>query len=210
MTAYRNVDSEWTLEMKPLIRRQPNSALLQAKCQVILQLDHTRLKLAVSDAMLKSKDCAPFGSKLQLRPGSFDNFIGSDVSARTSFNQGPRGHFVPTDLFQFGSGYALERTMVLHLLDALDKMIINYAETSKNPKAVAELKDDAISRARDKIYQSPPAFSIISGRDIWLRGFLLKKGDPKEIAGASVYKHSSFRAYGQLPRIQPCLMRQPF
>jgi len=115
MTAYRNVDSEWTLEMKPLIRRQPNSALLQAKCQVILQLDHTRLKLAVSDAMLKSKDCAPFGSKLQLRPGSFDNFIGSDVSARTSFNQGPRGHFVPTDLFQFGSGYALERTMVLHL-----------------------------------------------------------------------------------------------
>jgi hypothetical protein len=73
-------------------------------------------------------------------------------------------------------------------LDALDKMIINYAETSRNPKAVAELKDDAISRARDKIYQSPPAFSIISGRDVWLRGFLLKKGDPKEIAGALMHE----------------------
>jgi hypothetical protein len=49
-------------------------------------------------------------------------------------------------------------------LDALDKMIINYAETTKNPKAVAELKDDTIAVARDKTYQPPAAFSVISGR----------------------------------------------
>jgi len=73
-------------------------------------------------------------------------------------------------------------------LDALDKMIINYAETSKSPKAVAELKDDAIAVAKDKTYQPPAAFSIRSGRDIWLRGFLLKKGDPEAIAGALMHE----------------------
>jgi hypothetical protein len=49
-------------------------------------------------------------------------------------------------------------------LDALDKMILHDAETSKDPRAVKELKDDARARAADKLYQSPAAFSIISGK----------------------------------------------
>jgi hypothetical protein len=56
-------------------------------------------------------------------------------------------------------------------------------ETSKNLKAVKKLKDKAISRARDKAYQSP-AFSIVRGSDVWLRAFLLKRDEPKEIADA--------------------------
>lgn len=72
--------------------------------------------------------------------------------------------------------------------EALEKMILHYAETSKHPLAVKELKEDAIARAREKSYRSPPAFSMINGRDVWLRSFLLKKGDPKLIAGAIMHE----------------------
>lgn len=73
-------------------------------------------------------------------------------------------------------------------LDALDKMIIHHAETSKSPSAVKELKDDLVARRADKNYQSPVAFSIIKGRDVWLRESVLKKNDPKDIAGAIMHE----------------------
>jgi hypothetical protein len=73
-------------------------------------------------------------------------------------------------------------------LDALDKMIIHHAETSKNPKAVKELKDDSVARGADKSYQSPPAFSLVGGRAVWLREFLLKWNDPREVAGALMHE----------------------
>ncbi len=72
--------------------------------------------------------------------------------------------------------------------DALDKMIIHHAETAKNPNAVKELKEDQISRAISKQYKSPPAFSIINGRDVWLRTFVLKKGDRKPLTGALMHE----------------------
>jgi hypothetical protein len=73
-------------------------------------------------------------------------------------------------------------------LDAMNKMVIHHAETSTNPIAVKELKEDAVSLASDKNYQSPPAFSVINGRDVWLREFLLKQGNPKRIAGALMHE----------------------
>jgi hypothetical protein len=73
-------------------------------------------------------------------------------------------------------------------LEALDRMVINLAEGSRNPAAVKELKEDAASRRIDKVYQSPAAFSVVGGRDVWLREFLLRKGDAKEIAGALMHE----------------------
>ena len=72
-------------------------------------------------------------------------------------------------------------------LDSLDSMVIHLAETSKDSRAQLELQDDAEARKKDPKYQSPAAFSIINGKDVWLREFLLQK-DPKAIAGSLVHE----------------------
>ena len=53
--------------------------------------------------------------------------------------------------------------------DALDAMILHLAETATDPRAVHELEQDRAAAARDPLYQTPPAFSIVSGRDVWIR-----------------------------------------
>jgi hypothetical protein len=52
--------------------------------------------------------------------------------------------------------------------DALDAMILHLAETATDPRAVRELEQDRASAAHDPLYQAPPAFSIVSGRDVWI------------------------------------------
>src|SRR5262245_52719504 len=64
-------------------------------------------------------------------------------------------------------------------LNALEKMVVHHAETSKNDRAVSELKQDAIAAKKDKTYQPPRAFSIVNGRDVWLRESLLRLGSEK-------------------------------
>jgi hypothetical protein len=60
---------------------------------------------------------------------------------------------------------------------ALNKMVINHAETSKDQRAVQELKSDAEAKKKERLYKSPPAFSIMNGTQIWIRSFALEKGE---------------------------------
>jgi hypothetical protein len=73
-------------------------------------------------------------------------------------------------------------------LKALEKMIVHHAESSKNERAVAQLQEDAIAAKRDKTYQPPAAFSIVNGRDVWLRDSLLRSRSEKLVAGALMHE----------------------
>jgi hypothetical protein len=59
---------------------------------------------------------------------------------------------------------------------ALNKMIINLAESSRDPRIVKELKEDAEGKKRDRLYQSAPAYSFMNSANIWIREFSLAKG----------------------------------
>jgi hypothetical protein len=72
-------------------------------------------------------------------------------------------------------------------IEALDKMVINLAETSRNPKIKKELADDAEAHRRDSNYKSPGALSLVNGKDVWLREFLLRQGQ-KAIVGALIHE----------------------
>ncbi len=69
----------------------------------------------------------------------------------------------------------------------LNKMVIHLAETSKDPRIVKELKEDAEARRTDKEYQSAPAYSFRYGTDIWIREFSLAKGE-KAIAANIIHE----------------------
>ena len=72
-------------------------------------------------------------------------------------------------------------------LAALDKAVVHLAETSRNQRIREELRRDAEAVARDPRYSPPPAFSIVGGRDVWLREAQLRKG-PKAIAGSLLHE----------------------
>jgi hypothetical protein len=72
-------------------------------------------------------------------------------------------------------------------IEALDKMVVNLADTSTNPKIKKELAEDADALRRDKNYKSPGALSIVNGKDVWLRDFQLAKGQ-KAIVGALIHE----------------------
>lgn len=73
-------------------------------------------------------------------------------------------------------------------LTVLDKAIVHHAETAKAERVIAELKEDAIARAADRSYQSPRAFSVRGGRDMWLREALLSSQSPTLVAGALMHE----------------------
>ena len=73
-------------------------------------------------------------------------------------------------------------------LAALEKMIVHYGESSKHEKAIAQIREDALAVKRDRTYQPPGAFSIVNGRDVWLRESLLKTRNEKLIAGALMHE----------------------
>jgi hypothetical protein len=70
---------------------------------------------------------------------------------------------------------------------ALNKMIINLAEGSRDNRIIKELKDDAEAKKRDKLYQSAPAFSFMNSASIWIRDFSLAKGS-KAIAANIIHE----------------------
>jgi hypothetical protein len=70
---------------------------------------------------------------------------------------------------------------------ALNKMVINCADTSANARVIRELKADAQARKSDPDYQPPLAFSDIDGACIWIRQSELEKGD-RVLAGIIVHE----------------------
>jgi RHS repeat-associated protein len=64
---------------------------------------------------------------------------------------------------------------------ALNQEVIDLAETSRNPLAQQEVREDAEAMRKDKSYRPAPAFSTWDG-NIWLREFRLKTGTAENIA----------------------------
>lgn len=50
-------------------------------------------------------------------------------------------------------------------------MTMNLAETSRDSRIIAELREDAEARRQDPLYQSAPAFSFRDGSEMWFREF---------------------------------------
>lgn len=73
-------------------------------------------------------------------------------------------------------------------LDALDKMVINLADTSANPKVRKFLIDEAEAIKKDRTYQLIPAITVpVGGRNVYFREFQLKKA-PIVIAGSLMHE----------------------
>jgi hypothetical protein len=72
-------------------------------------------------------------------------------------------------------------------LNALDKMVIHWAEGSKNNDIRKNLEDEAKASKQDPSFQFSPAFSIVNGRDIWLREFQLQKG-VRAVVGSLIHE----------------------
>lgn len=70
---------------------------------------------------------------------------------------------------------------------ALNKMVINRAETTKNSRIAAELKEDMAAMKKDRTYQQAPAYSVVGGTDIWICEWQLAKGD-RAIAGSIIHE----------------------
>ncbi len=70
---------------------------------------------------------------------------------------------------------------------SLEKMVIHYAETSKDARLLEALRKDEEARKSDSNYKLPPAYSTINGEDVWLREFQLQK-KPKAIAGSIMHE----------------------
>jgi hypothetical protein len=70
---------------------------------------------------------------------------------------------------------------------ALNKMVINTADTSKNPRVLAEVAADDDASRKDKRFQKTPAFSFVDGRDIWIRMFDMA-GGPRRVAANIVHE----------------------
>jgi hypothetical protein len=68
--------------------------------------------------------------------------------------------------------------------DTLNKAEINFAETSKTPPVIKEIK-------RADLYDKgnrAGAFAIINGKKIWIREFFLERADSKAIAGILMHE----------------------
>lgn len=73
-------------------------------------------------------------------------------------------------------------------LAALERMIIHLADSSTHERAVKANTDDTIAAKQDKKYQAPGAFSIVGGRDVWLRRSLLERNSEQLVAGALMHE----------------------
>jgi len=70
---------------------------------------------------------------------------------------------------------------------ALDKMVINNADTTKNAIVRAEVQGEDKDAKTDKQFQRTRAFSFQNGSDIWLRHFHLSQGE-RAITGSIVHE----------------------
>lgn len=71
--------------------------------------------------------------------------------------------------------------------NTLEKMIINYAETSKNSKIQADILAETQSLQDDPLFELSPAFSEVNGTNVWLREFQLQKGE-RAVVGSLIHE----------------------
>src|SRR5262249_53325995 len=60
-------------------------------------------------------------------------------------------------------------------LEALDKAILNLADTAEDPRARGELDREREAIRIDPAYQPPPAFSIVGGASVWIKERQLRR-----------------------------------
>ena len=72
---------------------------------------------------------------------------------------------------------------------ALNKMIVNCADTARKPQIVNALKVDKATAKKDRLYRQTPAYSLVDGADIWICEWQLRNGD-RSIAGSIIHEAS--------------------
>jgi len=55
--------------------------------------------------------------------------------------------------------------------DSLNKMVINLAETSRDPLVIAFVKSEDEAKTKDPSHKRVPAMSKVNGSNIWIREF---------------------------------------
>lgn len=80
----------------------------------------------------------------------------------------------------------------LAAVDALDRMVINLAETSKHPKAVAFIAEEARALAEDPKFQQSPAASVPNGKLVWIRQAQLQQ--PAEVIAGTLLHEAAHLA----------------
>lgn len=76
----------------------------------------------------------------------------------------------------------------LSYLDALDKVIINFAETSADPLVKKEIKETAEAKKRDPTYLVAGGFTIGRTGRVFLREFALANWTDKQLAGLVMHE----------------------
>ena len=85
-------------------------------------------------------------------------------------------------------------TKILSYLDALDKIVLNLAETSNDPLAKKEVKESIRDRKQDPTYEIAGGFTIgMTGR-VYIREFTLAHWTEKQLA--SLIMHESCHVAG--------------
>src|SRR5262245_10001032 len=72
-------------------------------------------------------------------------------------------------------------------LDTLDRLILNMADTARDPRIVAELARDAEALKMDRSYQRPPAYSVPNQPNVWILEFQLAQ-PARVIAGSILHE----------------------
>jgi hypothetical protein len=73
------------------------------------------------------------------------------------------------------------------LLEALDKMVLHMADSTRDPRIRVELERDSEALRMDRTYQRPPAYSVPNQPNIWLLEFQLRKS-VRVIAGSVLHE----------------------
>jgi hypothetical protein len=64
---------------------------------------------------------------------------------------------------------------------ALNKMVINHADTARTPVAVRAIATDERAKQQSPLFRPPPAFSVRDGSNVWIRTFRLKDGTIRQL-----------------------------
>ena len=78
--------------------------------------------------------------------------------------------------------------------DALDKIELNHAESSRNPIVQKEVKSSLEAKRKDRTYQIEGGFTILGTGSVFIRDFAMKEW--KEIYLASLICHEAAHVAG--------------
>jgi hypothetical protein len=87
---------------------------------------------------------------------------------------------------------------------ALNKMVINHAEGSRDPRIQRELKQDLEAVQKVPGYRSAPALSFPNGTHIWIRTFRLRQSS-RAIAADIVHEGAHLAGAPAVEFIEPLL-----